>query len=428
MNRTMHLNRNATVNDEKIMEKGDKRIAIALISQNVMLMVQYFILFAFSIDGTSISNSVQLASKIIVGLIFMSVLPIVWKRNFLRIYLVYVLAGTVFIFHYLLFYDNQVYLISLLFGFFGICLPSFLYAYSIKDRNIMSAIMLNMSHITLGIGTLISYLVLFRGLSIGTYSMSFSYYLLLPSLVFLNRYLTGHSLKYILLFVLSTAQITVLGSRGALLSISLYIILWLLVNLKSTFRELNARTIVFNFSLLIAITVFAIFYNEIIRIFYDKLTSMGIYSRTLDLFLSDEIYMSGRDTQLYSIAVNIISINPLMGTGIASDRLYLGNYVHNLFLELAMDFGVIVSFTVSIALIGLFIKTIILVEKRTADFILIFFCLGVVPLMVSSSYLIDSWFWIYLGLAINIFLKETPETVQSRNRNKKTDCKSKPVS
>lgn len=402
MSTIMQPDRFAPIKDVTLSEKGDRRIAIALLSQNVVLMVQYFILFGFEIAGTTVGNSVQLGSKGIVGLTFIIALPTVLKRSFLPLYLTYIVASLVFIFEFLFFYKNGLYLIPLLFDFFCICLPSFIYAYSIKDKKVVSMLMINVSQITLGIGTLIGYLVLFRRLNIGEYSMTLSYYLLLPSLVFLNRYLMNYSVKHLLLFILSAAEITLLGSRGALLSTGLYVILWLLINLKSIYRELNAKILVFNFTLLSGITFFILFFNEIIRYIYNKLILMGIHSRTLSLFLNDRVYMSGRDTDLYSVAVDIISKNPLLGTGIASDRLYLGNYVHNLFLELAMDFGLIMGLVISLVIIGLALKTTFLEEKRTAYFILIFFCLGVVPLMVSSSYLVSSWFWIYLGLAIRV--------------------------
>ena len=402
MSTIMQSDRFAPIDAATLSEKGDRKIAIALLSQNVVLMIQYFILFGFGIVGTTVGNLVQLGSKGIVGLTFIIALPTVVKRSFLPLCLTYIVAVIVFIFQFLLFYNNGVYLISLLFDFFCICLPSFIYAYSIKDNKVISMLMLKVSQITLGIGTLMSYLVLFRRLNIGEYSMTLSYYLLLPSLVLLNRYLTNYSVIHLLLFILSTAEITILGSRGALLSTGLYVILGLLINLKSIYRELNAKILVFNFTLLSGITFFILFFNEIIRYIYTKLILMGIYSRTLSLFLNDRVYMSGRDTDLYSVAVDIISKNPLLGTGIASDRLYLGNYVHNLFLELAMDFGLIMGLVISLVIIGLALKTTFLEEKRTAYFILIFFCLGVVPLMVSSSYLVSSWFWLYLGLAIRV--------------------------
>lgn len=416
MSTIMQPDRFATIKDATLSDKGDRRIAIALLSQNVVLMVQYFILFGLGIVGTTVGNSVQLGSKVIVGLTFIIALPTVLKRSFPLLFLTYLVAGLVFVLQVLLFYNNESYIISLLFDFFCICLPSFIYALSMKDKKVINMLMIKASKITLGIGTLISYLVLLRRLNIGEYSMTLSYYLLLPCLVFLSNYLTNYSVKHLLLFILSMSEITLLGSRGPLLSTGLYVILWLLVNQKSFYREFIVKKLLLNFTLLAGITFFILFFKEIIRYTYNKLILMGIYSRTLSLFLNDQIYMSGRDTDLYSVAVDIISKNPLLGTGIASDRLYLGNYVHNLFLELAMDFGLILGLVISLAIIGLNIKTIFFVEKRTAYFILTFFCLGVVPLMVSSSYLVSSWFWIYLGLAISINSSQL-EAANEKDRN-----------
>ena len=120
--------------------------------------------------------------------------------------------------------------------------------------------------------------------------------------------------------------------------------------------------------------------------------------------LNDSLNLSGRD-RFYTGALQLIKDYPLTGIGIAGDRVHLQGFVHNVFLELILDYGIIFGLLISIILICIFVKSIVSVDRETSNFNMIFLCLGVVPLMFSSSYLFNTWFWIYLGLILKTIFK-----------------------
>ena len=92
--------------------------------------------------------------------------------------------------------------------------------------------------------------------------------------------------------------------------------------------------------------------------------------------------------------------HPLVGLGLAGDRLLVGGYVHNFFIEVLAHFGVVMG---SILLVWFMVRLIMSVKNNTKhihkyEMIIIWIALGLAPLMVSSSYLININFWILLGL------------------------------
>ncbi len=48
-----------------------KRISMAIMSSFIVLIAQYFVLYYFNIEDTSLGATIQLLSKIIVGLFFL---------------------------------------------------------------------------------------------------------------------------------------------------------------------------------------------------------------------------------------------------------------------------------------------------------------------------------------------------------------------
>ena len=93
---------------------------------------------------------------------------------------------------------------------------------------------------------------------------------------------------------------------------------------------------------------------------------------------------------------------PITGIGIAGDRRILdGSYVHNFFIELIGNFGLIIGFIISIGIVLLIIRSLITKNNEKYELIILWVSLGFVHLIVSSSYLIDVKFWILFGLVLN---------------------------
>lgn len=380
---------------------NDKRISIAIMSSFIVLIAQYFILYYFNIDDTSMGKIIQLLSKIIVGLFFIYSFPIVFRRNGILFILVYSVSIAIFSINYLFFKQNIVYLNDILFKFFFICLPCFIYSYSINNKKVFKNIMEKTALFVFILGFIIGFLVFSNKITLKSYSMSMSYYLLLPTIIYLNKFFEGFSIKSITFTTISIFIMLAIGSRGAIMCTGVYVILYLLINI----RKANLKRSLSYVIILVIIIFIAIYLKEILIFINGILVENGIYSRSIDLFLEDGVYLSGRET-IYDEVINQIKSNPILGIGLAGDRVYTGGtYSHNIFLEIISGFGVIIGSFLLIAIGVISIKVLFSKDLESSSLMLIWFCIGFVPLIISGSYLTEFQFWTFLGLATRFLME-----------------------
>lgn len=392
------MTRSSKINKKTVDEKADKKISVALISSFVILTVQYFVLNFFNLLGTTTAPTVQLLSKVLVGLAFLYALPTVLKRRKVEFIGGYFTAVFIFILHYLIFPDNHLYLKELLFPFFVMSFPAFVYSLSIRNWGTFKEIMKKSSYIVFVFGTVLGGLIFAGRASAGTYSMSLSYYMLLPSIMFLDELFDKFSVRILLFVGISLLVILALGSRGAILCIVVFVFLKSIrPNVKLTYK----RALTY-FGLFGAGIIGYLHLSRILDSLYTLLLSFGINSRSISLFLRDEVHLSGRD-RIYESLILEVANNPFLGVGIGGDRLTRGGgYAHNLFLEILVNFGVILGPIVIVLLCVLIIKSLLNKDREKYTFFIIWLSLGFVHLMVSSTYITDIRFWIFLGVSINL--------------------------
>lgn len=374
--------------------KEDKKISTAIMSSVAILTIQYFILVFFNLMGTEAGSIVQLTFKGLVGLLYLIALPSVLKRNRLKFMATYFMAIFIFIFNYAIFGENWIYLKTIVFPLFFTCLPSLIYAYSIENWDILKETMKKVSNIVFVVGTLIGILVFTGSSTVGSYSMSLSYYILLPAIMFMDEFVDKKTIKSGIKLTVAMIVILALGSRGAVMCFGVFIILKLIKRIKNI-TSAKAMLYIILFSLVI---LGIMLFDEILGIINETLISYGIHSRTLALFLQGGVYLSGRDT-LYEDVFNEILNKPFLGIGLAGDRLIIGGgYVHNIFLEILANFGFILGGFLIVFLIFLLVRNLLERDIRRYNMAIVWIGLGFVPLLVSGSYLTDFNFWIMLGI------------------------------
>lgn len=149
------------------------------------------------------------------------------------------------------------------------------------------------------------------------------------------------------------------------------------------------------------ILFFCINYKNIILVINYNLLKFGFYSRSINLFLSNEIYLSGRD-EIYEMIVQNIVNNPFLGIGIAGDRRVAdGVYAHNIMIEFFANFGVIIGTILITALLFKMTKLLFSKDINVYNMMILWISMGFIELLVSGSYLTHIPFWILLGLIIN---------------------------
>lgn len=391
------------VNDSVEFKKynEDKKISLALMASFVILTIQYFILIYFNLIDSGTGSRIQLISKGLVGLAFLYALPSVVKRSSIKAIGIYGFSLFIFLIHFTIFPENRTYMTNLVFPFFFMSLPAFIYTLSIKDLRVFKTIMKKSSYIVFIFGLLIGILVFLGRTSVGAYSMSLSYYMLLPAILFLDELMDKFSLKLLVLVGVSLLIILALGSRGAILCVLVFVFFkFIRPNSKRTYKRALGH-----FSILSTGFIALIFIEKILMSIYRFLLRFGINSRSLVLFTQENINLSGRD-RIYETVVDEIINNTFLGIGLAGDlRITGGSYVHNFFIEVLGNFGVVFGLVVSISVVLLIIKSLFIKDRSKYNMVIIWLSLGFIHLMVSSSYLIDLKFWIFLGMMIKIIFE-----------------------
>lgn len=395
----------------EISRNEDKKISISIMMPFLILTVQYLVLIFFHLLGTKNASIVQLISKLLVGIIYIYALPIVLKRSGKIFINTYLISFVIFAINYLIFEDNHIYLKELIFPFFFTCLPSFIYSISIKDFTVLKKVMKNISFIVLVVGIIIGLLIFSGRYSIGYYSMSISYYMLLPTIIYIDEMFQTLSLKSLFFTLSSFFIILSLGSRGAIVCCGVFILLKLIrLKLKPLYKK-----VALYLSLTTISALAYLYFNEIINFLNINIMKFGIKSRTLTLLLRNDITESSERNDIYNSVISEIIKKPFLGNGLAGDRQILsGRYSHNIFLEVMINFGVIVGGLLLIWGIYLIVKVLFTKDIEVYNITIIWISLGFVHFIVSSSYLTDFRFWIFIGLIGNIYLKKRKKTFNNK--------------
>lgn len=128
----------------------------------------------------------------------------------------------------------------------------------------------------------------------------------------------------------------------------------------------------------------------------EKLSASGLNMRWIIRFTSQADITTGR-TRLYALALNAIRENPLLGNGIGYfETIANGQYVHNMFLQLLCEFGVIVGGAISVYILVLIFKNVFDDKDNRFGYFLI--CQFIPRLLLSSVYWLNPFIWVFLYL------------------------------
>ncbi len=397
---------------------ADRILAIALISPFLMQVVQYLLLsllgnfdsYGVPIDGMT-STLLSWFAKGTTGIVFLWAFLAIWRDVIKRLVVVSIWVLIAFFSTYALFPMNRAILLELAFPIFLVSIPIVVFASQIKDLEVFRRTTALPIFIIALIGLVIALLSMLGYVSFGTYSMSLSYYLLLPVLFAVTDFLRRPRVFPIVLALVTTAIIVVTGARGPLLSIAVLIFMLLASKLiEATITTRRIWAIV-----MLAVSTFGVlFWKEFFQLLDSTLEVIGLESRTVELLAKGGINLTGREP-LYTKAIEAIGSSPLIGYGIGGDYMVLdGTYVHNFVLEILVHFGVFIGGAILVLLAYLMIRGFLNASSLEFGILAMWFCLGVVPLLVSGSYITSIAFWVYLGLLLSrLESKRTPRVHES---------------
>ena len=233
-------------------------------------------------------------------------------------------------------------------------------------------------------------------------SMEFGYSMLFPALLFMYFYLREKRLKYLIISLVGLAEITLYGGRGPILAYLCFVALYVIfVWMRSNEIRYKAIKIV---CIVLAVVLLYFFFDDILGVVVNGLEKLGIQSRVLTLLIEGEATSDNGRNLLYAATwEKIIGRSFWSGYGPLADMFYLdGYYVHNIILEMMLDFGLIPGFCLFIVLVTCLIRTLLKCKDEEAvAILLIFVSCGFIKLFISSSFWTETTFWMMLALMMN---------------------------
>jgi len=208
--------------------------------------------------------------------------------------------------------------------------------------------------------------------------------------------------------IASILLLIVVGSRGASLSVLIYIVLLLITKLIG-----GEKKMVFVISAIAVVAVLAFgsyYYNEVTSL----IDSGEMYSRNLSK-LDDSSFFSHDDrNEIKTVIERGIDSNPF-GYGLLGDRIimqnehYEGVYAHNILLELRADFGILLGPAIFILLLLKMFVSYRRLDGYRKDFLVMLIPAGFIKLLFSGSFLIEPAFYCLLAL---VFCKENGKKIK----------------
>jgi len=228
------------------------------------------------------------------------------------------------------------------------------------------------------------------------------------------------NILYALAGMAGSALILFAGARGAFVCIASAVTIYVLLSVNKS--ESTARRL-----LLITVTlVIAIMLVSNVDSFIDMLYKYMPNSRSLKLF-SYEATVDNNRLTLWRRIINEILDDPLRYRGVLADRIvggqvYIslgvqqGTYAHNMVLEILYQHGLLLGSMIIIALVSLTISAFIPFLTNAGNefdcrLLISLFSSSIVGLMISNSYLINWFFWSYIGFSLRSVL-----STQNNNR------------
>lgn len=228
-------------------------------------------------------------------------------------------------------------------------------------------------------------------------------------------------LHRLLVFLLSAVSQLMMGTRGAVLCLLVFIVL-------STASVVQFRRPVILLFMAVVCILFVVFEgltDLLIDLAYSISDKLGLSTRVFDKLLSGEFAVSDARVYLRERARYYIYAYPLTGLGLYGDRVASGGqYVHNLFLEIYVQFGILMGTVLLGALTALIYRGGRVAFKYggwNVQLIILLLMSCCFKLVVSSSYLRESFFWLLLGYLVAVIREYRVDTKRERTyvRNSK---------
>lgn len=373
---------------EEKKKKSDEHFGSYIITFYLILVCN------FSVKTLEIPMSLPLLFFLLGSIYFISVykyfVAIVIKKRLAHLLVSEIIFGTILILSAIWnnfpvsFFMNRTVWIS-------ISISIFLAIYLMEDKLILYEKMRKHSYL-ISVMLIFSYILTRENIS---YNMSLGYYLLPTSLLHINEWIEGRNRILNSLFcIIEIYIICVFGSRGVMLCLLSYIGIRI-------FMKLETIQVKIVFSSLAVVLLGIVFLGFQML---DTSNEIVDNSYILSSLKNGTFFKSARST-IYKNSLEMILEKPVLGWGIAGEFFILGTYPHNFFLEVMIDFGILLGGAFSIYVIC---KTIIAfkTQQNIKELLVILLCAGFFPTMLSGSWLLEWKLFLFWGLVFSVTSKK----------------------
>ncbi len=418
------------------------------INMERLIYISVFIIFAgFIINGcllnisnhisSALYNFVDKALFIIEGATIGITLLFILIKKPKKILCLYGIFAGIFLLYYLLFPQNREAMILNIKDFFLYDVTIFVLFLEVsQDKKLFSNIV-KIAKIIFGFSVL--YLILLLWNQESFYNVWLAKHFFIVAIFTLYDYYKYKSKSSFFISIFCLGALLATGSRTYLLCYCIFILILLLSLVIRKIKTISKKKkiIVIVLMLVIAIILIILFanYKVICDKLYDFFAQNGIEIRILRLLATDNFFTSNNRTDIiYPTILNAIKENWMFGTGICGDRViihqqfqnmgmlkpdynYNSYYSHNLILELYVSFGVILASIIIGFIVYGFYKVIKNKYKNSNAVICLFF-VGVLPLMLNSTFLENTYFWAFIALlCANLWKNNKEEQSNTKSKN-----------
>ncbi len=244
------------------------------------------------------------------------------------------------------------------------------------------------------------------------YGLNFGYRVVISLIFFLVLFVYNKKIIDLIFCIVSFLIVLLAGSRGAFVCIGSAVLLLYFFSWKHirNQKKLFLRMIFLIILLIIIFHNYTFILNELIRL----LEKSNISGRIIQMLLNGTITNDSGREGIYSIALEMIRHFKPFGYGFYGDRYVIGRnyywgYPHNLFLELLIQYGVILGGFLILILLFNIIRMIIQCNDKSWQLLLITMLCSSMKLMLSDSFWYYWPFWALIAI-LGLWNKEQNDT------------------
>ena len=366
---------------------------------NAKLVILYFLLLPIYLI---LQLKIGIKAHFIIPVIYLVILIKNYRRLnfyfFKYIILFYIIQLPYSIYQYYNYLYNWFGLMYLLF----ICsLPWFIVGSSLTNlEELLIQFKKNVFYIVISNALLIIFCKMSGRTMLGNMEIS---YTILPLVLFpLLIFFKEKNIKFLLLSFFSAVVILIVGSRGTLLCIACFYILYYLLNFKKEIFHI----------LLIGIVFLGICmnYQLLLKFAINKLEYYGISSRTLYKLQNGDLLNDTGRGKIQKAVIEALKDKPILGLGLGGERIIVNDkiynmnkemsscYPHNILIEIISQYGYCLGTIVIALLMYIIIKALKKTRGNERNIILLLISQEFIKLFISSSYIMSPMFFLMLGI------------------------------